>query len=241
MIDVAGSLPKHALELFECPSIGGKPRLTRTSCGQRHKAARRTARPTRGPLVTPWLATCAGCEIGAAHARGERPDVTAAQLVRREPEVVEMPQAKGKTYAHEGEELTLEEWSRSPKNASGLSAQAIRSRLEGEWIFSDALTMPKGSARPSTSPPKKSTKPTGETPRKKPLVPQRPRAAPEQVARAVEAVERKAAEKTLAEEVREVVAALQPDELLRAAGWDAQAVGVGPAGRIVIVVRGVAA
>lgn len=224
MIDVAGSLPKHALELFECPSIGGKPRLTRTSCGQRHKAARRTARPTRGPLVTPWLATCAGCEIGAAHARGERPDVTAAQLVRREPEVVEMPQAKGKTYAHEGEELTLEEWSRSPKNASGLSAQAIRSRLEGEWIFSDALTMPKGSARPSTSPPKKSTKPTGETPRKKP-----------------QAVERKAAEKTLAEEVREVVAALQPDELLRAAGWDAQAVGVGPAGRIVIVVRGVAA
>lgn len=72
-------------------------------------------------------------------------------------------------------------------------------------------------------------------------VPQRPREAASEQVRVADAIERNDATKTLAEEVRAVVASLQPDELLRAAGWDAQAVGVGPAGRLVIVVHGVAA
>lgn len=226
-IDLAGSLPKHALELFECPSIGGKPRLTRTSCGQRHKAARRTAKPTRGPLVTPWLATCGGCEIGAAHARGERPDVTAAQLVRSR-EVVEMS-AKGQTYTHEGKTLTLGGWAREP--GVTLSEQALRSRVERGWTIADALATPKGAPRPSTSPAKRRA-PSKGTPKSV------WKASPEQVTAAAERIEHRA-ERSLVEDVRATVASVPVAELLTRLGYVVEDAGLVPAGRLLLV-RGAA-
>lgn len=228
-----------SLELFSCIPLGC--RLTRSSCAQRHERAKRPG--VKGEARF-YAATCRDCETGAAHARGERPDVDVAALVRREE--VEVPKP-GKVYMHEGQTLTLEGWAKTPEVAAlGLSAQAIRSRVEAGWTVGDALTTPKGAPRPSTSAPKKSTKPRDETPRKKPLVSPRPRKAPpEVVVRVAEAIEERAAvpaparrrigDAPLVAEVRETLAALSPVELLTRLGYVVEDAGLVPAGRLLLV------
>lgn len=54
---------------FVCEPISGA-RLSRDSCGKRHLEARRKGEKGRLALIT---GTCAGCGVGAAHARGEAP------------------------------------------------------------------------------------------------------------------------------------------------------------------------
>ncbi len=61
-----------AVELFRCAPLSVK--LTRTACADRHSRAKgRALTNPRGttPLVGPER--CAGCELGAAHARSETP------------------------------------------------------------------------------------------------------------------------------------------------------------------------
>lgn len=234
-----------ALELFRCEPYAC--RLTRAACAERHRSASAPASSSvRGQPSLRW-SLCRTCETGAAHARGERPDVDVAALVRRE-EV----EVAGQTYTHGGETLTLAGWAAKPAVAAlGLSAQAIRSRVEVGWTVGDALTTPKGSPRPPTSAPtsapRKSTKPRDEGPRKRPV--QRGRkATPEAVQRVAEAIEERAAVPTptrrrigdapAAEQVRETLSALSPADLLTRLGHVVEDAGLVPAGRLLLV-RGV--
>ncbi|MEC7520122.1 MAG: hypothetical protein VYE22_09675 [Myxococcota bacterium] len=67
------------LELFRCERLATK--LTRTSCTQRFRRARKEA-GGRGAKGQRHLAAagCTDCPIGAAHARGETPDVELVEL-----------------------------------------------------------------------------------------------------------------------------------------------------------------
>lgn len=212
-----------AIELFACEPYAC--RLTRSACAQRHESAQRAGRPS--PVAVPpslrW-SLCRTCEVGAAHARGERPDVDAAALVRREEVEV------GKTYTNGFQTLTLEGWAKTPEVAAlGLSAQALRSRIEHGWTLADALSTPKGAPRPGTSATKKSTKPRDEEPRKKSIVSPRKR-APMPVPELEEAS---------AEQVRETLTALSPADLLTRLGYVVEDAGLVPAGRLLLL-RGAA-
>lgn len=71
-------------ETFRCISLGCT--LTRSSCGARHLTAtcsRRWQSATPRAVTIAALRACSACEVGAAHARGERPDVTIASVVAR--------------------------------------------------------------------------------------------------------------------------------------------------------------
>ena len=61
--------PPRPLALFVCEPIN-EARLSRASCGERHAAAKRKGEKGKLALVT---GTCAGCPVGAAHARGRAP------------------------------------------------------------------------------------------------------------------------------------------------------------------------
>lgn len=67
------------MELFACDRLSTK--LTRASCGQRYERAQREA-AGRGAKGQQHLAAagCTGCPTGAAHARGEAPDVELVEL-----------------------------------------------------------------------------------------------------------------------------------------------------------------
>jgi hypothetical protein len=168
--------------------------------------------------------------------------VDVAALVRRE-EV----EVAGQTYTLDRTTLTLEGWAKTPAVAAlGLSAQAIRSRLEHGWMLEDALTTPKGDPRPETSAPKRST--AAQQPRKKAMVPQRPRKAPPAaVARVAEAIEERAAVPAPtrrrigdAPRLEQVHApALQLTDLLTRLGYVVEDAGVVPAGWLLLV-RGAA-
>lgn len=126
-------------ETFRCIPLGCT--LSRESCGARHKAARRSGpRPSAVPRMSLIGAkgTCGTCEVGAAHARGERPDVTIASVVARateakaaKTEVVEMP--KIVKHAHNGKTLTLKEWAQEPE-AKGLSLATLRDRVNSRRL-----------------------------------------------------------------------------------------------------------
>lgn len=124
------------LEMFACAVYSC--RLSRSACAERHREASKSPREhTYGPTLR-W-SRCGECEVGAAHARGDRPDVDVAALVRRE-EV----------------------------QALGLTAQAIAGRIEGGWTVEDALTTPKGAPRPATSARTKPAKPD-PAPKRRPI------------------------------------------------------------------------
>lgn len=83
------------LEMFACAVYSC--RLSRSACAERHREASKSPREhTYGPTLR-W-SRCGECEVGAAHARGDRPDVDVAALVRREE--VEVP--KVTMVEHEG-------------------------------------------------------------------------------------------------------------------------------------------
>lgn len=118
-------------ETFRCIPLGCT--LSRESCGARHQAARTGPRPSAVPRMSLIGAkgTCGTCEVGAAHARGERPDVTIASVVARateakaaKTEVVEMPRQK--MITHEGVTKSLGQWARD----AGLDTETLRRRLK---------------------------------------------------------------------------------------------------------------
>lgn len=122
-------------ETFRCLPLGCT--LTRTSCGARHEAARAGPRPSAVPRATLVGAkgTCGVCEVGAAHARGERPDVSVASVFARieskaKTEVGHMPMP-AKMHKHNGHERSLKDWQESAENVHGLKLSTIRSRVVG--------------------------------------------------------------------------------------------------------------
>lgn len=60
-----------ALEVFTCTRLNDS-KLTRTSCGARHRAANESGRGGQG-LASVRESACRECPIGAAHLRGEAP------------------------------------------------------------------------------------------------------------------------------------------------------------------------
>jgi hypothetical protein len=63
--------PSGPIPGFVCKPIPGA-RLTRRACGARHASASNPWEPgSRKTKV--WSEACAGCDVGAAHARGETP------------------------------------------------------------------------------------------------------------------------------------------------------------------------
>lgn len=67
--------PLHRLDLFECAPY--RARLTRQACAARFEAANRERSAARGnaamaaAVAVSTFRHCIGCEVGAAHARGE--------------------------------------------------------------------------------------------------------------------------------------------------------------------------
>jgi hypothetical protein len=84
---------------------------------------------------------CRDCAIGAAHARGERPDVDVVALVRREE--VEVP--KVTMVEHEGVTKPLGQWARE----AGMDTETLRCRVKAGWSFAKALSTPVMSPRES--------------------------------------------------------------------------------------------
>jgi hypothetical protein len=120
-----------ALELFSCAVYSC--RLTRSACAQRHAAASAPwSTGERGSARLQFM-QCRGCAIGAAHARGEQPDVDVAALVRREGGAA-MPMP-AKTY----DGKTIKEWAASADNKHGLPISTIKSRLRTGMDISAAL------------------------------------------------------------------------------------------------------
>lgn len=129
-------------ELFRCTALACT--LTRTGCGDRHVRAKNNGR-TPGARVNDraiFAAACRDCGIGAAHARGERPDVTIASLTARvtETKTEEGVRARGvqRMIEHAGETKSLAEWAKS----AGLERETLRKRLANGDSMHDALTRP---------------------------------------------------------------------------------------------------
>jgi hypothetical protein len=118
-------------ETFRCTPLACT--LTRSSCAARHERANRDGRAGQERLH--GGAACVTCEVGAAHARGERPDVSIASLTARR-EDDEMPKAT--VIEHEGVTKTLGEWARD----AGLDTQTLRDRLKNKWPMATALSRP---------------------------------------------------------------------------------------------------
>ena len=59
----------QSLELFKCEPLSAK--LSRKACAGNYKIAQHKGQPTRGATHPQGRARCLGCEVGAAHARGE--------------------------------------------------------------------------------------------------------------------------------------------------------------------------
>lgn len=55
-----------------CVPHGGI-RLTRSACGRRHESAAKAYGPSSARHGKVWSESCATCELGKAHARGETP------------------------------------------------------------------------------------------------------------------------------------------------------------------------
>lgn len=65
-------------EYFRCEPL--RLKHTRSSCAAMHRSAKANEGATPGSAARIRGVHCVGCAIGAAHARGERPDVELAQL-----------------------------------------------------------------------------------------------------------------------------------------------------------------
>lgn len=122
-----------ATETFHCEVYAC--RLTRAACADRHRAAKRPPAVAYGPTLR-WTA-CAGCAIGAAHARGEQPDVTIASVVARAQEVV-MAQGKTTMVERGGVTKPLKEWAME----AGIKASTVHKRIASGASVEEALTRP---------------------------------------------------------------------------------------------------
>lgn len=99
---------------FLCTTYAAK--LTRSDCAAKHKAAKRSRR--HGTDITANGSSCATCEIGKAHARGEEPRV---QLVKIRRKVEAAPMKRPRMTRYERAEVIRHRQSeaRSPSDGFG--------------------------------------------------------------------------------------------------------------------------
>jgi hypothetical protein len=126
-------------------------KVTRHGCGDRHLRAKNNGR-TPGARVGDraiFAAACRDCGIGAAHARGERPDVMIASLTARvtETKTEEGVMSRAKFYEHEGEKLTTKQL--ADRAVEGVTQSLIGIRLAKGWTVEEAITIPNGESRPN--------------------------------------------------------------------------------------------
>jgi len=236
-------------ETFVCVPQSGA-RLTRWACAQRHQRALRPGVAAVERLH--GAEACRSCSVGAAHLRGETPDVTIASIVARVGEKrIEMRQEgqmanERKSYTWQGETLTTAELAVLPEvKRLGLSEAIIVGRLRKDWTLEDVLTTPPGKGQRRMSQREAPVAPKASAKRARQVV----------AARVEENAERKQLAKlaklpklakltklpdpvdgvTIADEVREIVRRLSPSELLRAAGFELVDVAQVPAGQMLIV------
>lgn len=242
-------------ELFRCVPLAVK--LTRSSCASRHRAANnggRTpgARPN-APLI--YAHACRECPVGAAHARGELletwPDgkpVELVQLGARAPAALpptppitrvhlptptrtdnedHMPEPR--MITHNGETLSMTDWAKR----LGVSATAIRARIDRDWTEAEAVSTPQGGvparleakrAKAQEQSPGRAAK--AEPPPAKRTSSTKPKSASSSAARAP---------LVTSTDVAAVACALDPVELLTRLGYPSEYVGETPAGRLVLV------
>lgn len=144
-------------ETFRCEPLSCS--LTRAACARRHRTARgaktwQSATPR--VLTVAAMSACRDCAVGAAHARGERPDVTIASVVARvngtRSEEGVMP--KVTMIEHDGVTRPLSEWA----DQAGLGRETLRKRLSAGMSMADALTKTPGrGGRPKVAEPSKAT------------------------------------------------------------------------------------
>lgn len=130
------------VETFRCEVYAC--RLTRAACADRHRAAKRPPAVAYGPTLR-WTA-CAGCAVGAAHARGEQPDVTIASVVARAQEVV-MAQGKTTMVERGGVTKPLKEWAKE----AGIKPATVHKRIASGASVEEALTLPVAPTDPRAS------------------------------------------------------------------------------------------
>lgn len=223
-------------ETFACPHITSL-KVTRHGCASRHERAKNGGRVpgARTNERVVFAKDCERCEVGAAHARGERPDVTIASTVARVTETKneEGVMPKVTMIEHGGETKPLGAWA----DQAGLGRETLRKRLAAGMSMKDALTKTPGrGGRPKVAEPTKATQARRE---------QRARAkAPLDatveatrgvrgplprlldVARAKGVAERAIVEMGSADHAAEVLARL---------GYDVEDAGIVPAGRLILV------
>lgn len=155
-------------EVFACPRMTSV-KVTRHGCGDRHVRAKNNGR-TPGARMNDraiFAAACRDCAIGAAHARGERPDVTIASLTARPTTTNEegaMARGVHTVIEHDGETKTLTEWAK----AAGMGVETLRKRLAGGESMKDALSRPitRGGRPPHAAPSKAAVQKRAERERK---------------------------------------------------------------------------
>lgn len=137
-------------EVFRCTALSCT--LTRSGCGDRHLRAKNNGR-TPGARVNDraiFAAACRDCEIGAAHARGERPDVMIASLTARRED--DMARGQATMITHQGETKPLAAWAKE----AGMATETLRKRLAKDLPMRAALTLPvKRTGRPQVETPSK--------------------------------------------------------------------------------------
>lgn len=230
-------------ETFRCVPLSCT--LTRHGCADRHVRAKNNGR-TPGARVNDraiFAAACRDCAIGAAHARGERPDVTIASIVARVTETKNeegvMPRAK--VYEHEGEKLTTKQL--ASRAVEGVGQELIGIRLSKGWTVEEAITIPNGESRPN----RKNGRPLIDAPSPKTQARREQRArASEMLEATVEATRGKrgplprllevARAKGVAERaIVEMGSADHAAEVLARLGYDVEDAGIVPAGRLILV------
>lgn len=219
------------LEMFACTVYSC--RLSRGACAERHREASKSPREhTYGPTLR-W-SRCGECEVGAAHARGDRPDVDVAALVRREE--VEVP--KITMVEHEGVTKPLSEWA----TEAGLGRETLRKRLDGGMSMSEALAKPvtKGGRPPSAQPSEAAAQKRAERARKAepkpdPAPKRRPIADAVKLGKSIERAQANARARAAGDDVREMLTQLSPAELLTRLGYPVEDAGIVPAGRLLLV------
>lgn len=171
---------------------------------------------------------CEDCPIGAAHARGEVPDVTAAALVRR---VEEDDVSSAKSHEYRGVKMTTRELAETPEAiARELSQKVIGVRLAKGWTVEETLTTGLGLARGAAekTPPKRAPRPADPVERRRAM------RTPEQVA---EEARLDAAGTSRAQSLGllSTHSSASAAELLRLAGFEVLADQSVPAGRMLLV------
>lgn len=245
-------------ELFRCAPLDCS--ITPASCAARHRAAKNGGRAEGMKKYSPTLfaSACRECPVGAAHDRGERPPTWAdgkpVELVQlgataptpappttppitrihlpTSPRTDEDRMPEPRMITHNGETLSMTDWAKR----LGVSATAIRARIERGWTEVEAVSTLQGEvpARLEAERAKAQERPAPKWAAKVAPPPVKVRAAK---APPPKRAPRPATKPPIvtSTDVAAIAGALDPVELLTRLGYPSEYVGETPAGRLVLV------